>query len=63
MILFEEGKLSLGDPVSKYLPQMRDMKEGVEKVDPSGGKASLDLVAAKREMTIQDLLRHSAGWR
>ena len=61
MILFEEGKLSLGDPVSKYLPQMRDMKVGVEKADPSGGKPTLDLVAAKREMTIQDLLRHSAG--
>ena len=63
MILFEEGKLSLGDPVSKYLPQMRDMKVGVEKTDPSGGKPTLELVAAKREMTIQDLLRHSAGWR
>jgi len=37
MILFEEGKLSLSDPVSKYLPQMRDMKVGVEKADPSGG--------------------------
>src|SRR5215470_4090803 len=37
MILFEEGKLSLSDPVSKYLPQMRDMKVGVEEADPSGG--------------------------
>src|SRR5499427_7576713 len=40
---------------------MRDMKVGEEKADPSGGKPTLDLVAAKKEMTIQDLLRHSAG--
>jgi len=61
MILFEEGKIALSDPVSKYLPQMRDMKVGVEKPDPSGGKPTLELVPAQREMTIQDLLRHSAG--
>ena len=61
MMLFEEGKIDLGDPVSKYLPQMRDRKVGVAKPDPSGGKPTLELVPAEREMTIQDLLRHSAG--
>jgi CubicO group peptidase (beta-lactamase class C family) len=61
MMLFEEGKIGLGDPVSKYLSQMRDLKVGVEKPDPNGGKATLELVPAAREMTIQDLLRHSAG--
>jgi CubicO group peptidase (beta-lactamase class C family) len=61
MMLFEEGKLNLGDPVSKYLPQMRDLKVGVTKPDPSGGKLTLELVPVEREMTIQDLLRHSAG--
>jgi CubicO group peptidase (beta-lactamase class C family) len=61
MMLFEEGKLSLADPVSKYLSQMRDLKVGVQKPDPSGGTPTLELVPAAREMTIQDLLRHSAG--
>jgi CubicO group peptidase (beta-lactamase class C family) len=61
MMLFEEGKLTLSDPVSKYIPQMKGLKVGVPKPDPNGGKPTLELVAAAREMTIQDLLRHSAG--
>jgi CubicO group peptidase (beta-lactamase class C family) len=61
MMLFEEGKLALDDPVSKYIPQMRGLKVGVQKPDANGGKPTLELVAATREMTIQDLLRHSAG--
>ena len=61
MILFEEGKLLLNDPVSKHLPQMGEMKVGVEKPAADGGKPTLELVPAEREMTIQDLLRHSAG--
>ena len=61
MTLFEEGKLMLSDPVSKYLPKMKDMKVGVEKPGADGGKPTLELVPAAREMTIQDLLRHSSG--
>jgi CubicO group peptidase (beta-lactamase class C family) len=61
MMLFEEGKLTLNDPASKYIPQLKGLKVGVQKADPNGGKPTLELVAATREMTIQDLLRHSAG--
>jgi CubicO group peptidase (beta-lactamase class C family) len=61
MMLFEEGELALNDPVSKYIPQLKGLKVGVQKADPNGGKPTLELVAATREMTIQDLLRHSAG--
>jgi len=61
MMLFEEGRPTLSDPVSKYIPHMKGLKVGVEKPDPNGGKPTLELVAATREMTIQDLLRHSAG--
>jgi CubicO group peptidase (beta-lactamase class C family) len=61
MILFEDGKLSLAEPVSKYIPQLRGLKVGIEKPDPSGGKPTLELVPAKREMTIQDLFRHTSG--
>jgi CubicO group peptidase (beta-lactamase class C family) len=61
MVLFEEGKFSLGEPVSKYIPQLGGLKVGVEKPDPNGGKPTLDLVPAKRDMTIQDLFRHTSG--
>jgi CubicO group peptidase (beta-lactamase class C family) len=61
MILVEEGKLALDQPVSKYLPQLANLKVGVEKADPSGGAPTLELVPARREMTVQDLLRHTSG--
>lgn len=60
MILVEDGKLALGDPVSKYLPEFRDVKVGVEKPSPDG-KPTLELVAPRRPMTIQDLMRHTSG--
>ena len=61
MILFEEGKLGLNDSVSKYIPKLGGLKVGVEKPDPSGGKPTLELVPSQRDMTIQDLLRHTSG--
>ena len=44
MMLVEEGKLALSDPVSKYIPEFKDVKVGVEKRD-SDGKVTLELVA------------------
>jgi len=61
MSLLEDGRFSLADPVSKYLPQLGGLKVGIEKPDPSGGKSTLELVPAKRDMTIQDLFRHTSG--
>jgi CubicO group peptidase (beta-lactamase class C family) len=61
MMLFEEGKFSLGDPVGKYLPQFRSLKVGVEKKDPESGKTTLELVPARAPITIQDLMRHTSG--
>jgi CubicO group peptidase (beta-lactamase class C family) len=60
MMLVEEGRLVVTDPVSRFLPEMAGMKVGIERTD-AAGHASLDLVAAEREMTIQDLLRHTSG--
>jgi CubicO group peptidase (beta-lactamase class C family) len=60
MMLFEEGKLALADPVAKYIPAFKEVKVGEEKPGPDG-KPTLDLVAPKRAMTIQDLMRHSSG--
>jgi CubicO group peptidase (beta-lactamase class C family) len=62
MILVEEGKLSLDEPVSKYLPEFKDMKVGVESFDPSTGAQLFYTVPAKRQITVQDLLRHTSGF-
>jgi CubicO group peptidase (beta-lactamase class C family) len=51
MILVEDGTVQLTDPVSKWLPAFKDMK-----VSTTGGD-----VPAQRPMTVQDLLRHTAG--
>jgi CubicO group peptidase (beta-lactamase class C family) len=47
--LYEEGRLLLSDPVSKYIPAFKDQKVGLERA------------AVEREMTIQDLMRHTSG--
>jgi CubicO group peptidase (beta-lactamase class C family) len=60
MMLFEEGRLALGDPVAKYIPAFKDAKVGEEKKDAEG-KVTLELVPAKRGITLQDLMRHSSG--
>ena len=60
MILFEEGRIRLDEPVFSYIPAFKDVKVGVEK--PSAdGTATLELVPMRRAMTIHDLLRHSSG--
>ena len=51
MLLVEDGALLLTDPVSKWLPAFKDVK-----VWTASGE-----VAAERPMTVQDLLRHTAG--
>ncbi len=60
MMLVEQGRLALSDAVAKYIPQFKDIKVGEEKRDAEG-KVTLELVAAKRPMTIQDLMRHTSG--
>jgi CubicO group peptidase (beta-lactamase class C family) len=55
MMLIEDGHFLLGDPVAKFIPEFSDLKVGVE----NNGK--LDLVPLKRQMTVQDLLRHTSG--
>jgi CubicO group peptidase (beta-lactamase class C family) len=58
MMLVEDGKLKLDDPVSKYIPAFADVKVGVEK--PSETPA-LVLEPVNRPITIEDLLRHTSG--
>ena len=60
LTLYEQGKFSLLDPVSKYLPEFKDMKVVVEGKD-AGGKPTYALVPASRQITILDLFRHTSG--
>ena len=60
LMLLEEGKLRLSDPVSKYLPALKSPKVMVETVDAQGRRVT-STVPANREITIQDLMRHTSG--
>ena len=60
MMLAEEGRLVLSDPVSRFLPEFKGLQVGVEQRD-GDGRMRLALEPVKREMTIQDLLRHTSG--
>ena len=63
MMLLEEGKLSVGDPVSKFIPEFKNLKVAVES-EPGGGAAKPPkyyTVPAAREVTIKDLLTHTSG--
>lgn len=55
LILLEEGRYRLNDPLSLHLPMFKDMKV----YTPHG--ADFDLVPARREITVHDLFTHTAG--
>ena len=58
LMLFEEGRLPIDDPLSNYLPQFAKMRVAVMSPDNS---AIIDTVPAARQITIQDLMRHTSG--
>jgi CubicO group peptidase (beta-lactamase class C family) len=70
MMLVEEGQLRLNDPVSRYIPEFRNMKVAV--AQPGGGRGAgaapggqappqFYTVPAQREITLKDLLTHVSG--
>jgi CubicO group peptidase (beta-lactamase class C family) len=69
MMLVEEGKLHLNDPVARYIPEFKDMKVAVPlpasgpAPAPTGGAAAprFYTVPAQRPITIKDLLTHTSG--
>src|SRR3954452_5180169 len=69
MMMVEEGKLHLNDPVSRYIPEFRGIKVGIAQSPQPGpavrGGAEQPLqfytVPAQREITIKDLLTHVSG--
>jgi CubicO group peptidase (beta-lactamase class C family) len=56
MMLYEEGKFLLEDPVSKYLPEFKNAKVLVK---PASGDPYT--IPANKEITVRDLLRHTSG--
>ena len=70
MLLVEEGRLRLNDPVSRYIPEFREMKVAMARPGGGGrGQAAgaaaaapqFYTVPAQREITIKDLLTHVSG--
>ena len=55
MMLWEEGRLMISDPIGKYIPELGSVQVGVVK------DGVLTTVAANRAITVQDLLRHTSG--
>ena len=60
MMLVEDGRLKLDDPISTYLPEYASMTVGVEKPG-ADGKPVLETVPARKPITVQDLMRHTSG--
>jgi CubicO group peptidase (beta-lactamase class C family) len=60
MMLVEEGKLSLAEPVSKYIPAFTETKVATQRKNPDG-TVEQGLEPQIRPMTIQDLMRHTSG--
>lgn len=58
MILVDEGKLSLDDPVSKYLPEFASIR-----VEKNGADGAVTLAEPKRPVTVRDLMAHTTGSR
>src|SRR5215472_3361488 len=61
MMLVEDGKIQLTDPVSKFLPAFKGQQVNLAHTDAEFARVTYALVPADREMTVQDLLRHTSG--
>jgi CubicO group peptidase (beta-lactamase class C family) len=56
MMLYEEGRFQLDDPISKYAPMFKNPR-----VAAGGMRGKIDTVPANREITFRDLLTHTSG--
>jgi CubicO group peptidase (beta-lactamase class C family) len=57
LMLYEEGKFQLDDPLDKYYPEFKDLKVYV-----SGGGDQMKVENPKRKPTVRDIMRHTAGF-
>ncbi len=61
LMLVEEGKIRLNDPVSRFLPEFKKMQVAVARPVKGPGEEAFYTVPADREITIRDLLTHTSG--
>ena len=61
LILVEEGKVRLSDPVSRFIPEFKDTKVAMPRSDAAGEEGDIYTVPAKREVTVHDLITHTSG--
>jgi CubicO group peptidase (beta-lactamase class C family) len=61
MMLVEDGKIELTDPVSKFFPAFKGQQVSVARTDGEFARTTYATVPAEREIIVQDLLRHTAG--
>jgi CubicO group peptidase (beta-lactamase class C family) len=57
LMLYEEGRFQLDDPLSRYMPEFKDMKVYV-----SGTAEQMQTEALQRPITVRDIFRHTAGF-
>ena len=62
MILHEEGKFQLTDPVAKYLPELAKLEVREEEKNPVTGEVTVHTHPARNPITVRDLMRHTAGF-
>ena len=58
LMLYEQGKILIDDPLSKYFPKFANMRVAAR---DANGEPTAETVPANRQITIQDLLRHTSG--
>lgn len=58
LMLYERGQLLIGDPLSKYFPKFSNMRVAAR---DANGEPTAETVPAVRQITIQDLMRHTSG--
>ena len=61
MMLVEDGRMQLNDAVSKFIPVVKGLQVSAAKADGEFARIAYSPVPTDREMTVQDLLRHTSG--
>ena len=61
LMLVEEGKVRLSDPVSRFIPEFKDTQVAMPRADAAGEEGGIYTVPASREITVHDLITHTSG--
>ncbi len=61
LLLWEEGRLALAEPIERFLPQLGDRRVAVLNERVLAGDGPIETVPAERPITILDLMRHTSG--